>query len=629
MKVGPLQASADPKTCIVPFRMNPTRKGEDPKVAFGKWFEPLEVEKETKYDWQEGEPDINLDKNLLTNPDINTINLGLSLVYNESESFNKLMNVLVNVDFAISTLKDCEDSNREVDLLSYLDKILDGINISLGKINNFRVFFDDCSHVVRIVDEHKTEELRELIEVPNFGLESVTYDYSISSNLSPKLAAKIVIAAQGQYGGIEDFPEDVLTYNKLNVNVLDRFSPNYIPSLPPVRKQDSKVETTKLLQKLFDHFYQIYTLKEVVNQGNIFNLLNVYSDLNNTSQKYYPDKSATLLIPLTFNAIIDGITGIMPYNAFLLPNNRLPIRYQGNVDPNTKVLKPKVAFIIFSIDHIFDSNQWKTKLTGQLIYVPNEAVPDDRKVIGEVGKTSTRERVQALETTTYPAQPIDVSLTTADFTIPSPKTAPKASPEPEDTTPVQPEDNLTPTGDSRPRFTPLVIDPTPGTIPNDVQIALEFIKPLETPGGVPQLTAYKDTDYTVSAGFKWRIGYGSDTVTSTLGTPRPVKEGDTTTVDASNSDIERRVKTQFKPKVVSTCSANGVDYDSLPSPVKTVFIDCAYNYGSLWNDIVISYRDGGVQGLIQELQRRIDRGANQVPTRRAAEIRHLGGTPRL
>jgi hypothetical protein len=36
-----------------------------------------------------------------------------------------------------------------------------------------------------------------------------------------------------------------------------------------------------------------------------------------------------------------------------------------------------------------------------------------------------------------------------------------------------------------------------------------------------------------------------------------------------------------------------------------------------------------VQGLIQELQRRIDRGASQVPTRRAAEIRHLGGTPRL
>ena len=36
-----------------------------------------------------------------------------------------------------------------------------------------------------------------------------------------------------------------------------------------------------------------------------------------------------------------------------------------------------------------------------------------------------------------------------------------------------------------------------------------------------------------------------------------------------------------------------------------------------------------LQKALVYLQRRIDRGASQVPLRRAAEIRHLGGTPRL
>ena len=621
MKVGPLQASIDPKTCIVPFRVTPTVKNEDPKISFGKWFEPLEVEKEEKYNWQEGSPDNNLNKNLLSDPNINIINSTLNLAYNTEEPFNKLMNVLVNVDFAITSLKTCEDSNNEVNLLTYLDKILDGINISLGKINNFRAFFDDCSHVVRIIDEHKTEEFKGLIEIPNFGLESLTYDYSISSNLTPKLAAKIVIAAQGQYGGIEDFPEDVLTYNKLNVNVLDRFSPNFIPSLPPVRKQNPVLETTKLLQKLFDHFYQIYTLDAVANQENMLNLLNVYADLNNTSQKYYPDKSATILIPLTFDMVIDGITGIMPYNAFLIPNNRLPIRYQGNIDPNTNVVKPKVAFIIFSIDHLFDSNQWKTKLTGQLIYVPNEGIPDDRKVEGQVGKTPTKLPLNPSSSATYPGK-VPIVFESPNFSQPDPKGQPEAG------------DTITTSTNNGTPITSITVDPNPASVPDILIKARDFIIPNEVTEGIPKKEAYKDNDYTIdtqadgTVGFTWRIGFGSDTITTPGNSVKRVKEGDVITSDQAYADLERRLKTEFKPKVVGTCAANGVDYDSLDTAVKIVFIDCAYNYGSLWNDIVISYRDGGVQGLIQELQRRIDRGASQVPKRRGAEIERLGGVPR-
>ena len=513
------------------------------------------------------------------------------------------MNVLVNLNFAIDTLIDLEGSDGDVDLLSYMNAILDGINLSLGKINNFRVFFDDVSNVVRIIDEHKTEEIKdkELLTIPNFGLESITYDYSFSSNIDPKLSAKIVIAAQGQNGGIKDFSEDVLTYQQLNIDVRDKFAKGIYPALPLPKdnSEQNAVDSTKAFQKLFDHIHYIYSLDNISKDGNSSNaLLNAYQDATRTNIKYYKDKATTLLIPLDINLKIDGITGIMPYNAFLLPENRLPLRYQGN----------KVAFIIFSIDHEFESNQWNTLLKGQLVYRGNPSnVVDDRPNNPALKNIPPPVLVDSpLETTTYPGT-LDLN-----FSTPNLKGKPKGKKLENDTEVITETNNK------------FVVDPTPISLPNDVIRARDFIAPREN-NIMNTYGAYEDVDFTVSSGATLRIGFGSDTITTPGNSVRSVKENDEITLDQAYADLERRIKTEFKPKVIATCEANGVNYDSLPPTVKTVFIDCAYNYGSLWNDIVISYRDGGVPGLINELKARANRGESQVPSRRYEEIQHLGG----
>ena len=609
MKTGVLEATSDPSVCMVPLKIN-TKSSESENEAFDKFFTPLDTRKKVPYSWQENPSEFkdNESKNLIVNKDIlNKINSVLDPLD------NKLMNVLVNLNFTIKTLKNLENQNKEVDLLSYINAILDGINLSLGKINNFRAFFDDCSHVVRIIDEHKTENFeKELLTIPNFGLDSITYDYSFSSNIDSKIAAKIVIAAQGQNGGIKDFSEDVLSYQRLNIDVRDKFAPQIVPALPPsnTNQVQNKIDQEKVAQKLFDHIYKIYSLDELVDPSAMNSLLKTFNDTSNIQQKYYKDKNSTLLIPLDISLKIDGITGIMPYNAFLLPKNRLPLRYQTS----------SIAFIIFSIDHEFESNQWNTILKGQLIYRNGVNINDDRPKRGgiDLPPSTTRNAEQPRESTTYGGK-VPIGFIGPDFTVP------KGEKLEEDTTSST---NTTETGEENQSTNPFQRDPTPASIPTDIQTAIPFIKDQESNTGA-QIKAYKDPDFTVSAGFKWRIGWGSDTITTDGGSPRTVKEGDVITQSQADADLERRLKTEFKPKVIATCAANGVNYDSLDTPVKVVFIDCAYNYGSLWNDIVISYRDGGVQGLIQELQRRIDRGASQVPRRRAAEIRRLGGTPRL
>jgi hypothetical protein len=374
MKTGVIEASVDPGICLIPLKVNP-KSAETEEIAFDKFFSPLETIKSGKYSWQEnitkGFND-NASKNPIFNKLLNKINpvIGDSIE-------GKLMNVLVNLNFAISTLKNLEGSspNKEVDLLSYINEILDGINLSLGKINNFRAFYDDNSNVVRIIDEHKTEDsIKELITIPNFGLESIVYDYSFSSNIDPKLASKVVIATGGENSGIKDFAEDVLTYKQLNIDVRDRFAKTIRPALPlPNNFQEkNKIDYIKASQKLFDHICNIYNLESVTKTDTINDLTNSFQEASNTNQKYYKDKATTLLIPLDISLKMDGITGILPYNAFLLPDNRLPLRYQG-----------KVAFIIFSIDHEFENNQWNTILKGQIIYRNNPSKIIDNRIASD------------------------------------------------------------------------------------------------------------------------------------------------------------------------------------------------------------------------------------------------------
>ena len=618
MKTGPLQASLDPEVCMVPLKIN-TTGNDNEQIALGRFFSPLSTETETT------DP-----KNLIKYKELNRINESiLNTIPNSGGNYNKLMNVLVNINFAIETLNLLENnsSNKEVNLLEYITKILDGITLALGKINNFRVFFDDCSHVVRIIDEHRTEEIRDLIEIPNFGLKSLTYNYSFGSQISPKLAAQIVIAAQGQDGGIQQFPEDVLTYQKLNVNVRDKFAPKIIPSIPnDTRKlqEDQKQAKLKSLQKLFDQIFHVYTLDEQVESGTTQSLINLFADLNNVNEKYYPDKASTLLIPLTLDLEMDGLTGIMPYNAFLLPNDRLPVRYQNK----------GIAFIVFSIDHTFDSNQWKTKLTGQMIFR------------GENQTIERREPVQPVNTIKKsPLTPLNAPTLSTNYNLAIPTGNFDLKPN------GLPGDNAVPEQENQ-----TDLDPSPNISDNPTLLIIKFIEDNEGLAKIayPDLIAAGQNGITADSGFvfrfkisnsggtwdskvevnpgdkyRWVIGYGSNTITSLTGNVRFVKKGDTIDRNQAKLDLERRLKSEFIPKVKRACAANNVDYDQLPNKVKVVFVDCAYNYGTLWNDIIISYRDRGIQGLINELQRRIDRGSSQVPRRRAEEIRYLGGTPRI
>ena len=257
---------------------------------------------------------------------------------------------------------------------------------------------------------------------------------------------------------------------------------------------------------------------------------------------------------------MDGISGILPYNAFKVPDNRLPAKYKG-----------RVAFAVFSINHSFDNNKWQTTLRGLTILLDTGALEDNVDI-----PTASTEELRS-------SSVLSIGNNNIGF-------------------------------DER-----FVGASNLGT--TDIVAAREFIK---TEEGFEE-RAYWDVN-------AWRIGYGSDNITKLNGTVKTVIETSVTTMEEAELDLDRRLLNEFKPKAVRSLQSEGINYDEISTAAKVVFIDLAYNYGSVFPSLSGAYargfREGGVnkgkQELIFELLKRASSGdPGQVPRRRLKEIEYL------
>jgi len=564
----------------------------------------------------------NFKKNIANDPNKDKDKLSKLIDYiniNDENNNIKIFNVLVNLDMVLEVIKSQSDvrDDGKVFLLSLMNKILERISAALGGVNSLRTVVDEKNHVLRVVDEHNINNLKynskELITIPSFGKNSIAYEYNYVSQISPKIATQIVIASQalndegsGIDGGLKSIPEEIMSYSFFNGNVTDRFNSVYNKPISYKDDTDSIDKWEGKYAKLFDHLCNVYSLDFTANQQGVsIDFTKAYIDRQQISKNFDPAKNATTLMPLSLTIRLDGLSGIRPYSAFKIPNNRLPERYRN-----------RIAFIVYSINHIFENNKWFTELVGNTIYVDENITPNDDRSYTEADKNPPKDitpedAAKDLINAAYPQNPDGYSTAQSK---PQGKADPLDSDKEESNLINPPSDGSQnnnqggiPLDDSSTRGAPSF-----SSTGNDVIGATQLIKQ----GEGLRKTAYWDTT-------AYRIGYGSDTITSPNGSIRKVQKGDTITTSMAEADLNRRITQEFRNKAIQACRNNGVSYAGLPSCVQSVFIDIAYNYGTLWNSIVVAYRDRGKQGLINELKRRADQGPSQVPTRRNEEINFL------
>ena len=221
---------------------------------------------------------------------------------------------------------------------------------------------------------------------PNLGTKSIVYDYSFNTKITPKFASQIVIAAQAGGQDLRNFSSEVLSYQYLNIGTEDRFSTIKNPSIKPTIELPTEKNELKPFFKLFQLFTRIYGFDNI-KKSSINSLTTLYDDILNRNTKipkYNPyDTYAsrtkrllagitplqipeseterendilvnpTLIMPIEYSIKIDGISGVLPYNIFRIPDSRLPKKYRGKID-----------FAVFSINHEIESNRWYTILRG-------------------------------------------------------------------------------------------------------------------------------------------------------------------------------------------------------------------------------------------------------------------------
>jgi len=285
----------------------------------------------------------------------------------------RLSDVYVDLNFITKTLKDLRGTNEEsedeieVNLIDFLKRILEGINTSLGGINNFRIRFDEGDNVIDIVSESPILSPKEVKKVDlttlnTFGLlknqGSFITSMGLNSELTDQMATQISIGAQSNSSNPGSNATSFSTYNK---GLIDRLFVEKKPTVKSSPKNETKEDVKKedKIQEIFSNeileaFQKVYQERQY-DEDYINTLENINSNVSKTIiSRYTKAKAAPDLFFLPFNLELEmhGLGGIKIYQAFRVDGRGLPPSY----DPN------RIKLIIKSLSHTINSNGWKTKI---------------------------------------------------------------------------------------------------------------------------------------------------------------------------------------------------------------------------------------------------------------------------
>ena len=83
------------------------------------------------------------------------------------------MNIYVNSTFIIDTIKANTDlKTGELSLYTFLKKIIDGITIALGGLNNLDLLVDETINEIKIIDKNPLPNRNQVLK--NFKIRSTT-----------------------------------------------------------------------------------------------------------------------------------------------------------------------------------------------------------------------------------------------------------------------------------------------------------------------------------------------------------------------------------------------------------------------------------------------------------------------
>tara|TARA_R110001592_G_scaffold178075_1_gene418658 strand:+ start:11007 stop:14720 length:3714 start_codon:yes stop_codon:yes gene_type:complete len=336
--------------------------------------------------------------------------------------------VYISVDHLLETYRSMRYSgtgdNEKFSLLKFIKKIWEeDITGACAGTHNFIL---QCpNNIGRIIDVQYQGGLKpeDLYQVKIQNKNSIVRDFNFNTTIDKKLSSTIAIAAQAPKS-ISSL--DQLSFAAFNKNISNRFVnvemdadkakeyriklekdvnklayDLYIYKQSIVDKknaQDTTDESSKAgsisitnavnkLQSLESKVIELGMTYPLVQHREDPNLINIPPEegsieaLANNQDNYprphdfagqrRPDAnvSKSTIIPLKFNAQLDGIGGLIIGNVFRVEKEKLPKGYQGD----------DIAFALFGINHKINNGQdWVTEISGQLLLLNHSDLGKDQ-----------------------------------------------------------------------------------------------------------------------------------------------------------------------------------------------------------------------------------------------------------
>jgi hypothetical protein len=305
---------------------------------------------------------------------------------------------------------DDNSYNEDYNLFDYITKIWEDVNEACAGQHNFKLSIDhERPNLVRVIDQifQSAVDVKEkdLVTLNIQSNDSIVRDFSYHTSIPSAMTATIAVSAQNP-----DNPNDLdqATFAAINKNITNRLA-------QPVKPKPKEAMSAEEQQNLADQYdleaetflngiadltefqkqlltsndYQEITVKSgerdesetIDEKKNI--LRGVISAGESLSKKepktlgaYGPYKGAifqkavamprSAIIPLKFNAEIDGISGIVIGNVFKIPDSRLPRGYKNS----------GIGWVTTGEKQSVTAGQdWTTKITGQMMILddPNRS----------------------------------------------------------------------------------------------------------------------------------------------------------------------------------------------------------------------------------------------------------------
>lgn len=284
----------------------------------------------------------------------------------EGEPQGSNLGIIGNIFVSVQKLKEMynnmiENNKGEVYVYTYLKEVLKEIQYALGGINDFDIFVLD--NKVVIIDKNYTEVSSDTITAKKFklnliGTNTTVKSYKIASKIFQSQSNYMAVAAQNRenLGGIA-----TATQVEMVRGLSDRLSRRKM--LPENKETEGDLksqiikEKERLAKSVIDirKYLQVFTEKEQL-PATIGSKPSAYTDLKATLLELNGDSNYRSVMPISFEATMDGISGIFIGNVFTIESSALPREYQNK----------RVGLIVTKVTHNIQK-LWDVTIEAKII----------------------------------------------------------------------------------------------------------------------------------------------------------------------------------------------------------------------------------------------------------------------